>query len=156
MDASLAPDEREREHRQAAWDALAADTMKIDRPPDVGLLPSFASNFDLGSRMSIRIQSEKLNSVIEKWGLGIHSHIWKKPAAIDAEITVLQIDALDARELLQGAEGHWKTIDRGPGIQIRYVSGCGGDERFTLYEFTIWERFVAYAAIREYQLDSAR
>jgi hypothetical protein len=147
MDVTLATDERERACRQAAWDAFNQDTAEIDTPPAQGLLPAFASNFDIGSRTLVRIQADRLDSVAEKWALGIHSHVWKEPAAADAEMAVLHISEADAQDIFRGTEGHWKTIDRGPGISVLYLADREGTE--TLYEFKIWGQVMAHVSIRE-------
>jgi hypothetical protein len=149
MDVTRATDEREREHRQAAWDAFNQDTAQIDSTPEQGLLPSFASNFDIGSRTLVRIQAEKLDSVIKKWGLGIHSYVWNEPASIDAEVTVLHINEVDAAAAFRDVNGHWNLIDRGPGVQVRFLADREGDERSSLYEFKIWGGFTAYVSIQE-------
>jgi hypothetical protein len=147
MDVTLATDERERAHRQAAWDAFDRDTAEIATPPVQGLLPAFASNFDIGSRTLVRIRADMLDSVAEKWALGIHSHVWNEPAAADAAITVLRISEADAQDVFHGTEGHWSTIDRGPGISVRYLADGEGTE--CLYEFRIWGQVMAHVSIRE-------
>jgi hypothetical protein len=121
----------------------------MENIPDSGLLPSFVRNFNLGSRTAMLIPSDMLNPVVEKWGLGVHSHVWKEAAAIDAEVEVLHLDESATQEAFRGSEEFWKGIDCGPGIQIRYLAVREGDERHSLYEFRIWETFVTHVSIIE-------
>ena len=71
--------------------------------------------------------------------------------SVDAEIAVLHVPMEEAatQEAFRDSEGHWKRIDCGPGIQIRYLAVRKGDERKSLYEFRIWETFVAHVSISE-------
>jgi hypothetical protein len=149
MDVTRARDDKERAHRQGAREALGRGAFEMEDIPDSGVLPSFVQNFDLGSRTAMVIQADTLNSVVEKWGLGVHSHVWKEAASVDAEVAVLHVGQSVTQELFRGSEEHWKTIDRGPGIQIRYLAVREGHERHSLYEFKIWETFVTHVSIRE-------
>jgi hypothetical protein len=149
IDADLATTDRERTHRQVAWEAFNRDIAEIATPPAEGLLPSFSANFEIGSRTLVRIQADKLNYVIEKWALGIHSYVWKEPASEDAEISVMHLSEEDVRNIFQEAGPHWRSIDKGPGVQVRYLADRQGSERSSLYEFKIWGQFIAYASIRE-------
>ncbi len=149
MDVTMACDDKERAHRQGAREALGRVAFEMENIPDSGVLPSFVRNFNLGSRTAIFVQADKLDSIIEKWGLGVHSHVWKEAASVDAEVAILHVGQSVTQEAFRGSEEHWKSIDCGPGIQIRYLAVREGDERHSLYEFRIWETFVTHVSIRE-------
>jgi hypothetical protein len=149
MDIARARDDKERAHRQGAREAFGRGAFEMENIPDSGVLPSFVQNFNLGSRTAMVIQADTLHSVVEKWGLGVHSHIWKEAASVDAEVAVLHVGESVTRELFRGSEEHWNSLDCGPGIQIRYLAVREGDERHSLYEFRIWETFVTHVSIRE-------
>jgi hypothetical protein len=149
IDVTRATDDRDRAHRQAAAESLGRDSFGVHEVPDESALPSFISNFDAGSRTAIRIRADKLNPIVEKWGLGIHFYVWKEAASADAEVTVLHVGESVTQEAFRGSEEHWKSIDCGPGIQIRYLSAREGNERESLYEFRIWETLITHVSIRE-------
>jgi hypothetical protein len=149
MDVARAQDDKERAHRQGAREAMGRGAFEMENIPDSGVLPSFAQNFDMGSRTAMVIRADALDSIAEKWGLGVHSHVWKEAATVDAEVAILHIGEAAAHEAFRGSEGHWKSIDCGPGIQIRYLATREGRERHSLYEFRIWETFVTHVSIRE-------
>jgi hypothetical protein len=149
MDVTRARDDKERAHRQGARERLGRSAFEMENIPDGGVLPSFVQNFNLGSRTAMVIEAGKLNSVVEKWGLGVHSHVWKEAALVDAEVEVLHVGEPVTQEAFRGSEEHWKSIDCGPGIQIRYLAEREVDERYSLYEFRIWETLVTHVSIRE-------
>jgi hypothetical protein len=156
MDVHSAPNEEERRHRQAAWDAFNRDIEEIGTPSDEGMLPAFVSNFDVGSRTRVRIQADRLESVAGKWALGFHSYVWKKPLPIDSAVSVFQLRETDVSDIFSFADGRWTVIDRGPGIRIRYITCSDETGQHTVYEFQIWGRVIAYVSIQEGNTQSAQ
>ena len=155
MDVFNAPNEQERKHRQAAWDAFNGDTDETGTAADGGMLPAFVSNSQMGSSVLVRIQADRLESVVGKWSLGFHSYVWKKPAPIEAAVSIFHLKESDASEIFLFADERWTMIDLGPGIRIRYITDGDGTERHTVYEFQIWGRVIAHASIREGNTQSA-
>ena len=148
MDVTRAGDDKERAHRQGAREALGRCAFEMENIPDSGVPPSFEQNFNQGSRTAMFIRVDMLNSIVEKWGLGVHSHVWKEAASVDAEVAVLHVGEAVARGFLGAARSTGKP-STGPGIQIRYLAVRERDERHSLYEFRIWETFVTHVSISE-------
>ena len=149
MDYRSLKDPIERAKRRAVYIAVTHDIKEVNVLPPRGVLPSFLTNFGQGSRTIVRIDANKLNSLIEKWALGIHRHVWGEPATRDAHTKVMHLTNQNTAASFPGTAGLWKILDGGPGLNVSYLAAQGHKSRTAIYSFLIWDQFRAYGTIEE-------
>jgi hypothetical protein len=149
MDYQNVRDPAEREKRKRVHDAIMRDMEEVTSLPQAGVLPSFLRNYELGSRTTIKVPADMLNSLIEFWALGFHRIAWGEPASATARLEVQHVAVKDAITAFRGTEGRWKTFYGGPGVQIALLPGRDSARRVTVYAFAIWDQFRAYAVVDE-------
>lgn len=149
IDPSYGVDEADRAARKRRQIWFLRRCRNVDTLPDKGVLPSFEKNFGMGSRLSIRINGPKFNGVITKWTRGIHFRQCGRLIYDAHNIQVFHVRDSVAEvafaEIKNGAE----YLNRGKGIQIMRAEGHDESGRLTLYAYTIWNQFKAYAAVEE-------
>lgn len=149
MDYQNIRDPKEREKRKRVHDAIMKDMEQVTSLPQAGALPSFLRNYERGSRTTIRVRADMLNSLIELWALGFHRIAWGEPASASARVEVHHVADKHAITAFRGTEGRWKTFYGGPGVQISLLPGGDTARRATVYAFAIWDQFRAYASVNE-------
>ena len=146
VDPKRAKGDKDRRHRQMQKDALTRDLRELESVPQHAL-PFSIVNFATGSRVSVDISAERLNSLIQKWTRGFYYCIHGVPLSTAANIEVMHISDRAALEAFVKIWHHARAIDGGIGVQVRFWSAEESGRREELYVYSIWKQFRAYAAV---------
>ncbi|MFO1153525.1 MAG: hypothetical protein U1E42_07640 [Rhodospirillales bacterium] len=122
----------------------------FESQPEIGVLPSFAQNWEQGSRTAVLMPVDDLDAIVRKWVQGVHYNTLGRIIPDASAIDVFHVDecAGDAPPLIEILKRS-PTHHRGPGIKITQASGSDETKIMTLYRFLIWQQFIVYASVRE-------
>jgi len=135
--------------RQAIRSSVIRDIKIIESLPEKGLLPAFPNNYDGGSRTAISLSSNELNGLLRMWAKGFHKIVWSDALRAKAKIEIHHVTESAADSAFKEIDGHWMTLNGGPGVQVSFAGKREGDRRCTLYEFLIWDHFRFYSSVDE-------
>jgi hypothetical protein len=145
IEPRAAKNARDERHRTWQRKRVAEAIVRVPAPHLQGIIPSSRKNFSLGSRTGVLIPADALDLVVEKWVRGIHfcEHGWIAPK--DAKVQVGIYEPNVHRAVFSELKS--TQLVRGPGVSVRIAHAEEIDDFITIYEFNLWDRFLALAVI---------
>lgn len=147
IDPSAATTQREARHRAALRQRMQRELKFFDSRDSYGVMPSFADNFDAGSRYGVLISGEQYRALGEKWAKGLYRYHLKKLVPKGATFDVYSADAETEREALSHLQPELVPLHRGPDLQVLMHHAAEQGVESTIFAVRIWQRFKMQMAI---------
>jgi hypothetical protein len=147
VDPSAAKTPREARHRMALRQKMQRELKFFEHRDSHGIMPSFADNFDAGSRYGVLISGEQYRGLGEKWAKGLYRYHLKKLVPKDATFDVYSADAETERAAFSHVQSDLVLLHRGPDLQVLMHHTAGPGVESTLFSVRIWQRFKMQMAI---------
>jgi hypothetical protein len=147
VDPRLAKTNLEVMHRFNRREAMRRSVVDIQSKTDPGVLPYFIVNFEAGSRTGIRIPSQSLDGLVQKWVRGVHlcEVGWIIPRGY--EVSVIHAHDEVRQQAFSNVMEHAKIIQKGPGVEVRIFHDEEPGEFMSLYAFSIWNVLKCSACV---------
>lgn len=143
-------------HRFNRREAVRRSIVNVQSRDAPGLLPSFARNFDTGSRNGMWVPAQSLDRLVQMWIRGIHlcEVGWIIPAGY--AVSVMHIDDQIWAEAVADIVEHARVIQKGPGVEVAIFRAEDGDEFMMLYALNMWNALRCSASVERLSLAHRR
>lgn len=147
MDPRSATTAREFKHRFNRREAIRGSIIDIRSKTDPGVLPYFVDNFDAGSRTGILVPVQSLDGLVQKWVRGIHLCEIRRLIPSGYEVSVIHADDQLRTQAFSAVTEHAKSVQKGPGVEVKIFHAEEPEEFMTLYVFNIWSVLKCSASV---------
>lgn len=155
IDPSLGKTEKEKRIRGKKREKIAGKFTELEQLPEKGVLPTFKSNWDRGSRIAFQIPASDLNNLVRKWFRGIHYKTTKRLIPHFIHINVFHITDDAAKEALKKVTKPTAIFKFGPGLTIFQILSHEKNHRGIIYGVNIWDQFKVYGSFEEQLTNSS-
>ncbi len=149
IDPSQGRDETDQLARQRKGQKLRAAMREMMSLPQSGVLPSFQTNWDLGSRTVTLLPADDLHNLVKKWVRGVHFATLGRLIKQDENIDIFHLPEETAEEAFRDIKPRATLLRKGPGIEVMQASASESGQTRTLYAFNIWDQYQVYASVDE-------